>query len=787
MATIAETKSRTRNLLFILSLVLVAIGMLNSTPGIPGWDSLAQSLFGMRARSFPTEWLFPLVFALFMIIVAMDNSIGRSWSTRGRGWQAMGYTIDILLVVAAFAISASFLVENNAICLIDQVTGERARLITEALAKEAEYAAMMGLPEPTVVDNPMCQATTGPWLPLIVGFAVVIFLGYNVKVWGFPLVFVAILVAAYTILTVVVWYFYGADDINKYLVTKVGGEPRSWSDLRPKVQDILVNQGSGLLGQFMSVILNTVFPYIVLGGLFGASAGGQTLIKLAFRWTRHLRGGPAHAAIVSSSLFGTISGGPVVNVLSTGRLTIPMMIKSGFSPTFAGGVEAAASSGGSIMPPVMGVAAFLVAALTATPYSDVIIAAILPALAYFLCLFLSVMFQARRQNIHAVGSLTEDMRMSREDPIHLLQIFLPILLIFVVLLSSKESVGCGWLGALLGAERTVVDGTCRATDLPWILHLFRNSIGDAGSAGWWATVLLAALLFLDRTVRKSPWLLLDALSDAGRTIAKLYLMFLAVSIIDFCLNFTGLARFVAIDILTLLDGLDLGAGGSQVLTLLALFVTMCLAVILGMGMPSVPAYINVALLMGPLLSGLGIATFTAHMFVFYFAVASAITPPVAIAAFAAASITKADPLASGFSAVRSGVVMFVIPFIFAMYPELLIVDAAIIDPASSIGDTGAYLSGYDGTLHVGALALLLLRVVFALFILASALARFDASRLAGWEVVLRLILAAAIMHMSPMVWGAAVLIAIGVLVFHRLSARNAAARETPDPDAPRSA
>ena len=165
----------------------------------------------------------------------------------------------------------------------------------------------------------------------------IIFLAYNLKVWGLPLVLVAIAIVAYTFLTIAMWYFFGADELNKYLTTKLGGEPRLLSDGRPRIHDILTNNASGFLGQFMDIIMNTIFPYIILGSLFGVSAGGQSLIKLAFRWTRHLRGGPAHAAIVSSAMFGTISGGPVVNVLSTGVLTIPMMIKRGFSKVFAGG------------------------------------------------------------------------------------------------------------------------------------------------------------------------------------------------------------------------------------------------------------------------------------------------------------------------------------------------------------------------------------------------------------------------------------------------------------------
>jgi len=226
----------------------------------------------------------------------------------------------------------------------------------------------------------------------------------------------------------------------------------------------------------------------------------------------------------------------------------------------------------------MGVAAFILAALTAVPYREVIMAAAIPAVAYFFCLFLSAVFQSRKQGLEAIGEVTPDMLLDRQDKFNLIMIFGPILLI----------------------------------------------------------------LFL---------------SQSGILISTLYLMFLAVSIIDFCLNFTGLSDFIALDILGWLRGLDLGGSGSGLFQFVALLTTMGLAVLLGMGMPAVPAYINVALLMGPVLAGLGLSIFTAHMFIFYFAVASAITPPVAIAAFTAATITKAEPMATGFSAVRSGIVI----------------------------------------------------------------------------------------------------------------------------------
>ena len=760
--------------LYWLALALVVAGLMNSLPGIPGFDAGVRNLTGLdwlSLRKFPSEWFFPLAFAVMMVVVALRHSMWRAWVDRSAARRLFGLAMDVALVVMAVGVSFTYLVEIESICLIDQITGERAELIARSLEAEKENAALFGLPEPTSVDDPQCVGTTGGWLVAIMGLAILVFLAYNIKVWGLPLVIVALGVAGYTMVTVLVWYFHGPDDINKYLMTKLAGEPRLLSDGRPKVHDILVNNASGLLGRFMDIIMNTIFPYLILGSLFGASAGGQSLIKLAFRWTRKLAGGPAHAAIVSSAIFGTISGGPIVNVLSTGVLTIPMMAKRGFSKVFAGGMEAAASSGGSIMPPVMGVAAFVLASLTAVSYSQVIIAAVLPALAYFFCLFLAVVFQARKQNITAIGTLTPQMELNRQDYLNLAMIFGPILVIVFLLLTTKEAVGCGALGWIFGVERVFTETGCKVADLPLFLQIVQNAAGDAGSAGWWAVILLMGLLFVDPTMRARPRRLLDALSDAGVLISTLYLMFLAVSIIDFCLKFTGLPVFISLDVLEWLRSLGLGDGGSTFFRFLALLATMALAVLLGMGMPAVPAYVNVALLMGPVLAGLGMSIFTAHMFVFYFAVASAITPPVAVAAFAAASITKEDPMQTGFAAVKIGIVMFVIPFVFAFYPELLLIKEAFIDPKG--GNTVTYLPGYDGTVDAGALMVLLARLVLALLLLASALAQFDRRALAPWEWVLRLVLAAALMPGNPMIWGPAAVITLALLIWHRVVGRAA--------------
>lgn len=755
---------------YFFALIFVMMGVVNSTPLIPGWDEFWRGTTGinnLKVRSFSTEWFYPLVFTLMMIVVALKHSMWREW--RGTDKAFLGAFMDFALVIAAAAVSLTYLIEIDSVCLIDLLNGERARIMAETLQAEIELAETMGLPKPDTVEDPKCVSTTGVWLVAIMGCALIIFLGYNIKVWGLPLVAISLCIAAYTIITVLVWYFHGPDNINKYFMTKLGGEPRSFLDGVPNVHDALVNNASGFLGRFMHVIMNVVFPYIILGALFGKSAGGKTLIKLAFRWTRRLRGGPAHAAIVSSAMFGTITGGPVVNVLSTGVLTIPMMIQRGFSRVFAGGMEAAASSGGSIMPPVMGVAAFILAAMTAVPYRDVIIAATLPAIAYFLCLFLSASFQSRKQGIEAFGALTDEMRISGQDILHLCQILLPILLILILLLTPKDLVGCGFFGTLLGAESVLQDSRCVVHSLPWFLQIFQNAAGDAGATGWWAAAFVTVLLFLDRDFRSRPRKLLDALAESGITISSLYLMFLAVTVIDVCLNFTGLSKFVAIDVLRFLLSFDLGGDGSVLFQFLALVMTMLLAVLLGMGMPAVPAYVNVALLMGPLLVGLGIATFTAHMFIFYFAVASAITPPVALAAFAASTITKAEPMATGLSSVRSGIVMFTIPFVFAFYPELLLIDQALIDPTSP---TNSPLPGYENGIDLFALSWLLARLVVALYLVATALAKFDLKQLSLLEACARLVVALAILMKPEAIHFTALIVAAVFLFLHTWSARR---------------
>ncbi len=364
------------------------------------------------------------------------------------------------------------------------------------------------------------------------------------------------------------------------------------------------------------------------------------------------------------------------------------------------------------------------------------------------------------------------MRLSREDRINLAMVFVPILVILVLLLTSKDSLTSGSLAQMAGYDVT------SGEEMPWGLRLVRNAAGDPDSAGFWAVMVLLGMLFMDPAIRLRPKIILDVLADGGVVISRLFLMFFAVAVIDICISFTDLPGLVTTDILAWLNaierfslfGLEITLGGAPYL-FVALFVGMLAAILLGMGMPTLPAYVNVILLLGPLLVALGIADFTAHMFVFYFAVASSITPPVAIAAYAAASITKADPLATGFAAVRAGIVIFMVPFVFAFYPELLLIEQAQLAPAA--GDAAKqFLPGYDGSIDVAGLCWLLIRLVLSLYLIASALSRFDAGRLSGWEIAVRLVLAVIVLLKTPELAATASVLALAYLVSHHLIARR---------------
>ena len=466
--------------------------------------------------------------------------------------------------------------------------------------------------------------------------------------------------------------------------------------------ELWYNTGDGVMGNIMAILLNTVFPFIILGAVLQGTGGGNSMIKLSFHAMRRFRGGPAHAAIMASSLFGTISGSAVSNVVGTGVISIPMIKNRGFSPSFAGGVEATASTGGQIMPPIMGAAALVMADFLGIDYLTIIIAAIVPALAYYLSLFVTVIFEARALNMSA--SDTEELEpIFIQDWINLVLVVLPIATVVFALISGFSAAGSAML----------------------------------------ALSLLMVLSFINPDIRKKPFIVVESFARGGVTFGRLLMAIGTIGIIIAVLGSTGLPlEFAKV----------VNANASDSLLVALIFAALA-SLALGMGMPTLPAYLTIIVILGPALTTLGLSNLTAHFFVFYFGVASAITPPVAMAAFAAAAIAGGGAISTAASATRIGVVIFAIPFLFAFNPEMLIVTEAG-------GETTLVGFGY-----------LILRLLAMVYLLASATSRFDLTRLSLFEIGVRLAIGLALIHPEFSVNGPALLFGAGIIGYHFITAR----------------
>ncbi|MEX3015276.1 TRAP transporter permease [Gymnodinialimonas hymeniacidonis] len=436
------------------------------------------------------------------------------------------------------------------------------------------------------------------------------------------------------------------------------------------------NTNKGVFGSITNIVLVTVFIFIIFGVLLEGTGAGDTLLKFAFLLTRRTRGGPAHAAIVASSMFGTMSGSTVANIVGTGTFTIPMIKRRGFSPTFAAGIEATASSGGQIMPPIMGAAALVMADLTGAGYLNIIIAALFPALFYYFSLFTGVTVESRRQGIE-VQPLALDDKITRTDMINAILFVGPIVTV---------------IGSLLLGYST-------------------------SAAGFYAVIVLLALSVINPDVRRDPVRVWNSFLKGAESGATLLIAIAAIGILVGSLDSTGLGLKLA--------GVISDIRGESLFS--ALLVAMIGALILGMGMPTLPAYLIIILVMGPAIQALGVSMLTAHMFVFYYGVASSLTPPVAIAAYAAAPIAQANPLMTALMSFRLGMAKFIIPFIFAFYPTILIVEEFSLLPFLWI----------------------VARTCFCIWLFSSALSAFGVRKLTIPEVVLRFGAAFALLATSP--------------------------------------
>lgn len=412
----------------------------------------------------------------------------------------------------------------------------------------------------------------------------------------------------------------------------------------------------GIYGVPVQASASICFLFLVFSAFLTKSGAGDTFIDFSIGLTGRTRGGPAKVSIVASSLFGTISGNSVANVLTTGAFTIPMMKKIGYTGRFAGAVEAVASTGGQIVPPVMGAAAFILASNLQIPYSRVMLAAVVPSLLYYLAVFCMVDLEAVKLGLKGLSK--EETPSVRKILIQKWLHFIPILVIILFLTFMKTS-------------------TIRAA--LWGI----------------VSVLVASLAFKSSNMLTHPKMILESLAEGAKASISMVAACACAGIITGVLNLTGTGLKFAGAVMAV-------AHGSLPV---ALVLTMCVSLVLGMGLPTAAAYIVTAAIAAPALVNMGISPLAANMFCFYFACISAITPPVALAAYAGAQLAKANPIKVGITATKLGIVAFIVPYMF-VYGEALLFNGAlkeiILSMVTSIIGTVVLsigLQGYTFTKH----------------------------------------------------------------------------------------
>ena len=396
---------------------------------------------------------------------------------------------------------------------------------------------------------------------------------------------------------------------------------------------------AGILGPTTAVSSTYITLFIIFAAFLQASKVGDYFVNFAFAAAGRARGGPAKVAIFASGLMGMINGTSAGNVVATGSLTIPLMKKVGYQKRTAGAIEAAASTGGQIMPPIMGAGAFIMAEITGIPYQEIAIAAIIPAILYFVSIYFMVDLEAAKLKMR--GMRAEELP-KFAVLVKQVYLFVPIIILIVALFLGYSVIRAGTLATVAAAV---------VSWLPVLMaRLFPGSLPEAAVSGM------------------GPREILKAFELAGIMSIQIIAVCACAGIIVGVISLTGIgARFSSVL-------LDL-AGVSQ---LLALFFAMCIAILLGMGMPTTAAYAVAASVVAPGLIQLGIPMLTAHFFVFYFAVVSAITPPVALASYAAAGISGANPMETSMASFKIGLAAFIVPFMF-FYNSAILMDGTWLE------------------------------------------------------------------------------------------------------------
>jgi len=391
----------------------------------------------------------------------------------------------------------------------------------------------------------------------------------------------------------------------------------------------------GLWGETMRVAVEMVVIFIIYGSMLQYLGGGDFFISFANALAGKYRGGPAKVAVVSSAFFGSISGSPVANVVGTGAFTIPMMKRTGYKSSFAGAVEATASTGGQVMPPVMGAAAFLMADVLGVPYSRIAVAAIVPAVIFYFSLFVSIHVTALKTGLR--GLAPEEVPKLKTvviDGWHFL--ISPFILIYMLVI-KQYSVGFSGLFAII---------------VMIVVYFIQILIQRGGTAG----------------LIKGVKTVVEALGEGGKSAAGITVAFAATGIVISVLGISGLGLKLA--------GLLVDIAGGN-LFLLAMLSGLA-SIILGMGLPTSACYLIVAVTAAPALITIGVPPISAQFFVLYYSVLCVITPPVALASYAAAGLAEADPLSTSMDAVKLGLVLFLIPF-YILYNPALLMQGSVFD------------------------------------------------------------------------------------------------------------
>jgi TRAP transporter 4TM/12TM fusion protein len=417
------------------------------------------------------------------------------------------------------------------------------------------------------------------------------------------------------ILFFVAYAFFG-----QYLVGPFRYSGMSWQQFG----EMLTLSPDGIFGSPLSTSVNTLFYFLLFGAFFAGCGGGDVLIDLGMKLSDRTAGGPAKAAVVSSGLMGMISGSAVANVTTTGVITIPLMKKTGYTPEEAGAVESVASTGGQIMPPIMGVGAFIMAEMIGISYARIALSAIIPALAYYLGIFLIVHFIAKKRNL---AKQNADAKVDIAPMLPRIYRLIPIVVVVVMIFIGSSLTRAALVGVIFSV----------------VINL------------------------LSKKIRMNFMGFVDTMLDGIRQAASIAIPTAACGIMIGIVVRSGAANKLTTIIATI--------GSSNLLVALVLAMIGCL--ILGMALPTVAAYLIANILFCPTLIALGIPALQANMFIFYFGVIAQITPPVCLASFTAAGIAKADSWKTGWKAFSYVIVTFLVPYIFVFQPSVLLIGTPV--------------------------------------------------------------------------------------------------------------